>query len=334
MTVISTGDMAQQFSSLRSGNAIKSELLELTRNLSSGRISDVTKSLNGETARFSGLQYSLSQLDGYLQVARETQQTLANVQIALNKVDGTRGAMAERLLLVNDSSTGAQIDQVAQASRAGLQEVVTALNTQLADRALLSGNRVNTPPLVTADAMLADLQAAIGATTDPATIRATVDDWFNDPAGGFFAVGYLGDTGPTRERRVTEDASVAIDARADDPAIRQVMEGAALAALASALPALDQDAKRALLQEAAGLLQGGASGLVAVQARVGVSEARVDRAMTEMTAQQTALRLAENDIVLADPFETASRLQAKQLQLETFFSVTARLSQLSLLRFI
>jgi len=334
MTVVSVGDMAQQFRSLRNGNTIKTELNALAESLSSGKVTDLTKALNGDTVRFSGIRYSLSQLDGFSQVATETQQTLANIQTVLSKVDSSRGATAERLLLVNDSSTVVQINEAASSARGTFEEIVLALNTQIADRALMGGNQVTAAPLNNAAAMLTDIETAIGGATDQATISATVEAWFNDPAGGFFTNGYLGDTGDPAERRVSDNRTIEIDARADDPAIRLVMQGAALAALANDLPALDQETRSGMLQEAASQLYGAASDLVAVQARIGFAEAGVGRVLAETSAQQTSLQLAQNDLSLADPFETASRLQATQQQLETFFSITARMSQLSLLRYI
>lgn len=334
MSVVSVGDMARQFTSLRNGNAIKTELAELVDSLSSGKVVDLTKSLDGETARYSGIRYSLTQLDGYGQIASETLQTLANVQIILGKVDSARGATAERLLLVNDTSTSAQIDEAALASRSAFEDMVLALNTQVADRALMGGTRVDTAPLASGTEMLAQLTVAIGGAVDQATISATVDTWFDDPAGGFATLGYQGDTGALLERRVADNRTVTLSARADDPAIRDVLKGAALAALANDLPGLSRETKSGLLQEAAAGLYGAASDLVAVQARVGFAEAGVERALTETNAQQTSLKLAQNDLSLADPFETASRLQATQVQLETFFSLTARMSQLSLLRYI
>ena len=334
MTLASVGDMAQQFRSLRDGNAIKTELNALVESLSSGKVADLTEALNGDTVRFSGIRYSLSQLDGYRQAASETQQTLANIQIVLGKVDSSRSAAAERLLLVNDGSSAAQINEATNAARGTFDEIVLALNTQIADRALMAGNSVGAAPLANSETILADIQAAIGGAIDQATISATVEAWFNDPAGGFFTSGYLGDTAAPLERRVSNNRTVVIDARADDPAIRQVLQGAALAALAKELPGLSQETKSGLLQEAASQLYGSASDLVAVQARIGFVEASVERSLTETNAQQTSLRLAQNDLNLADPFETASQLQATQQQLETFFSVTARMSQLSLLRFI
>jgi flagellar hook-associated protein 3 FlgL len=297
-------------------------------------VADLTKALDGDTARFSGIRYSLSQLDSYNQVATETQQTLANIQTVLSKVDGSRSAAAERLLLVNDSSSVTQINEAASSSRGTFEEIVLALNTRTADRALMGGNGVNVAPLASAETMLADIETTIGGAVDQATISATVDAWFNDPAGGFFTSGYQGDAAAPAERRVSESRTIEIDARADDPAIRQVLQGAALAALANDLPGLDQETRSGMLQEAASQLYGSASDLVAVQARIGFTEASVGRALAETNAQQNALQQAQNDLSLADPFETATRLQATQLQLETFFSVTARMSQLSLLRFI
>lgn len=334
MTLTSVGDMARQFTSLRNGAAIKTELAQLADSLSSGQVTDITATLNGETARFAGIRYSLTQLDGFALVATETQQTLAQVQIALSRVDSIRVSTSERLLLVNDASTTAQVDEAASSARSSFETMVRSLNTQVADRAILAGAAVDTPPLADAAVMLADITTAIGGATDTATILAAVETWFDDPAGGFATIGYLGDTGPAPERRISEDRSVTLPARADDPAIREVLKSAAVAALANDLPGLPDDTKRQLLEAAGTGLFAAAPDLIGLQARVGFIESRVGDTLAENAAEQTGLGIAQNNLIQADPFETASRLQAVQIQLETHFSVTARLSQLSLLRFI
>lgn len=334
MPVISVGDMAQQFTSMKNGGTIKSDLQRLAQSLSTGRVADVTQHLNGETARFSGVSYSLSQLDAYRQVASETQQYLANVQTVLGQVDALRSTTAERLLLVNDTSTIAQVDEAAFASRSAFDTMVRTLNTQIADRALLGGADVEGAPLVSGPAMLADMQMLIGPATDQATITAVVEAWFDDPAGGFVTLGYMGDRGTPPERRLSETKSFTLDARADDPAIIEMLKAAAIAALAGDLPGIDRETKAGLLQDAGKRLFVGSSSLVALQARVGFTESGVEQAMAETKAQQTALGMLQNDLIAADPFETASRLQSVQLQLETHYAVTARMSQLSLLGYI
>lgn len=334
MTMISVGDLSQQFTSLRNGGLIKSELTRLADGLSSGKVTDITRHLDGETARLSGIEYSLTQLDAYAQVGSETQQYLAGVQTILTEVDDVRSATAQRLLLVSDASTAAQVDEAAFSARSSFETVVRSLNTQIADRTLMGGANVANAPLAAADQMLADLETAIGGAVDAATITAIVDDWFDNPAGGFATTGYFGETGPAQERRVSDTRTVGLSARADDPAIVAVLKSTALAALANDLPTLDFDTKRTLLQEAGADMFTAASDLVGVQARVGFAEAQVADALAENAAQQAGLGIARNDLISVDPFETASRLQQMQLQLETHYAVTARLSQLSLLRYI
>lgn len=334
MPVTSVGDMSQHFMSMRNGGAIKTELSRLAQSLSTGKVVDVTRALNGDTARLSGMNYSLTQLESFGQAAKETGQTLDRMQTVLGQVDALRGQVSEQLLLINDGSTTAQVNEAARAARGAFESIVNTLNTQVADRALMGGAAVGGPPLASADTMLSDLQAAIGGATSLAAIEAVVTNWFDDPAGGFATIGYLGDTGAVTERRISETKSVLLDARADDPAIKETLKAAAFAALANDVPGLDRTTKAELLRRAGTGLFAASSPLVAIQSRIGSAQAEVDRTATEMNAQRAALEIAKNDLVSADPFDTASRLQSVQLQLETHYTVTARLSQLSLLRYI
>ncbi|MBE0412562.1 MAG: flagellar biosynthesis protein FlgL [Yoonia sp.] len=326
--------MAQQFSAMRNGGTIKSELSRLTQRMSSGRVEDVTTHLNGRTERFSGVRHSIAQLDGHLQSARETSQMLANMQMIFQRVDLVRAETSRQLLSITPDSQPTQINEAATAARGAFASMVSALNTRLADRALMGGVSVDMQPLADADDMLANLQVFVGGATTSIAIMTAVDNWFDDPAGGFATIGYLGDTGDPIQKRLNNDTLVRVDARADDPAVKQTLKAAAIAALVSEVPTLVDAAKYELLQEAATRLFAASSGLVAMQSRIGLVEETVQRAEVEMNAQQAALKIVANDLISADPFDTASRLQAVQLQLETHYTVTARMSQLSLLRYI
>ena len=63
-------------------------------------------------------------------------------------------------------------------------------------------------------------------------------------------------------------------------------------------------------------------------------EARVEDAAARLSARGTALEIARNDMSAADPYETATKLQNVQLQLETHYTLTARLSRLSLTEYL
>jgi flagellar hook-associated protein 3 FlgL len=77
-----------------------------------------------------------------------------------------------------------------------------------------------------------------------------------------------------------------------------------------------------------------ASDRASLQGRLGLTQARIDQAQTRNTAEQSMLEIARADLVAIDPFEAATRMEAAQTQLETLYSVTARLSRLSLVDFL
>ena len=334
MPVNSVGDMAQHFMSMRNGSGIKSDLARLSESMSSGRVSDITRHLGGETARLSGINHSLTQLSSYAQAGRETEQTLATMQTVLNQVGALRETTGGQLLLVSNNSSEDQVNEAARASSSTFGTMVNLLNTRVGDRAIFGGAEVAMTTLAKADTMVADIQAAIGGATSQAAISAIVSDWFDSPTGGFSTMGYAGDTGPELQKRVSANTSLVLDARADDPAIRTVLKFAAMAAIVDEMPSLPPATRTGLLQEAGAGFLGSASALVAVQARIGFGEATVSQEMAEMSAQGAALEIAKNNLISADPFDTASRLQSVQIQLETHYAVTARLSQLSLLRYM
>ena len=70
--------------------------------------------------------------------------------------------------------------------------------------------------------------------------------------------------------------------------------------------------------------------MIDTRAGLGATEARIDAAIARTSAQGTALAITREALVGIDPYETATRLQHVETQLEAVYAVTARLSQLSL----
>jgi flagellar hook-associated protein 3 FlgL len=81
------------------------------------------------------------------------------------------------------------------------------------------------------------------------------------------------------------------------------------------------------------LLQG-QSGAVTLQSRVGFAQARIDTIATRNAAEVTSLQMARNALLEVDPFEAATKLEEAQFQLQSLYSVTVRMSQLSLVNYL
>lgn len=328
------GDMAQQFTLARNTTAIKADLGRLTNSLSTGKVGDLTIALGGDTARYSGLSYDLVQLDAFMQTNREIQLALEQRQTALGRLDAMRGDAAEDLLRITDLSNADQIDLAANTGAKAFAEAVDVLNMRLGDRSLFAGTEVSSPALVDSTAMLDAIAVALPPAATASAIIQAVDNYFTDPAGGFTTSAYLGSPTPGAALRVSEGRQITATPAANDPRFRSLLAAGAMAAMAEHLPGLDDVTRKTLLSEAGRQLYGAGDGLTAIRAEIGGSEETLVAIQSEQQARRTVLGIARNQLDQSDPFETATALQAIQLQLETHFSAMSRLSQLSLLRFI
>jgi flagellar hook-associated protein 3 FlgL len=334
MIFSSLGDNVRQFQQSRQNVALKTTLNTLINELSSGEKSDKVKATGGDTAQISTIDNRLKVLTTFAQATSETQLKLSAMQTALSSFDSQRNTLAEQLISIQPESPDFQIQQAGSNARDRLDGLINTLNTRIGSESLFSGNGVDQTALASAETMLADILTNIAGATDSVSIIAAVDTWFDDPAGGFVSIGYTGDTGAQTERRLDEGTRVSVDARADDPGLRAVLKGAVIAALSQEAAGLDKRAKAELLFEGGVQLHEAASDIAQVQGRLGFAESEVERFAVAQTTEEAALTIARNSIVQADPFETASELQAVQLQLETHYALTARISQLSLLEYL
>lgn len=335
MSAIGIGDLAQSHVNSRNINSVKSRLYALNAELNTGKVGDLSGHLGGHTTVVDALDRDLSILDSFGVANKRLALGLDRLQLTFDAIGTLRESMAEQFALITPASF--ERDFVAASTRAkeDMSTIITRLNARDADRALLSGAAVDQTPLASADEMLADVVAAIGAATDTDTIVASVTDWFEMPGAGFDSIGYLGDTGAALTRKIGADETITLEARADDPAVRSVLKGTALAAIVEMLPtALSENVKAELMRAASEELFSASAGLVGMQALIGENQERINLTEATQSAQMAAFTVAKNELTLSDPYETATRLQDIQRQLELQFATTARLSQLSLANYL
>lgn len=335
MPIQTVGDMSTQFQSLRQTGRIRSDLNRLSNELSTQQKSDLTAHLRGATGQVISLDREINLLESFSRTSTEVGQRLGYMQATLAVVDQMRGQFMSQALPITKDSTDAAIIDAAAAGSEVFSNTVTNLNKRFGDRALFSGAATDQNALADADVMLADIRLSVAGMTNVTDIKAALDTWFDDPAGGFATIGYLGDQGDKVEQNIGAATTVKIEARADDDAIRALLKGTALAAIAddAGLP-LSMATRANLVAEAGQAMLGAADQLSAMRGTLGGAEARVEEASVSLATQLTAYRINRNDLTVADPFETASRLQDVQQQLEMHYAVTARLSQLSLVNYL
>lgn len=333
MGLVSLGDMAQSFMLRRQSVAIKSDLQRLSLELTTGQVADTAARVSGDLVPLSGIDASLARLKGYRAVTSESSLFAGAMQTALTVVDDLSSDVSKSLLAAVNSTSQTQINAAGSDARMRLQTAIYAVNTRVGDRTLFAGTATNGPATVSAETMMLALDTAIVGAATAADIETAVTTWFNAPAG-YTALAYSGGAG-LASLNIAAGEEANFDITANDPAIRATLKGLALAALLDRGALVGQAGERQDLAKRAGLsLLQGQTDRTYLAARLGTTQAQIDAAATRNSAETSSLQIARADMLSADPFETASKLQETQAQLEKIYAVTARITRLSLMDYL
>ena len=334
MNIVSTGDLAQTFSLSRQNNAIRQEFDRLTLELSSGLVEDVTDRLNGRFSGLAGFEREIALLETYSNTVPQAQTQATVTQTALDTVQRKFGDLISTLALSFTAAGLNDQQNVALEADATLRSVVSTLNTTVAGRALFSGKDVDTLPLQAPETLLSDVQGAIGGLTSADDVLAAADAYFA-PGGGFETSFYRGGTTDLVAFDLGAGESVDFALRADNVAIRDVLKVKTVSALVTDdTLSLPDNEMQNLLQSLTEITLDGREGITRLQADLGFAEGRIEAASTRIQAERASMELARAKLVEADPFETATELEAVQVRLEMLYTVTARSSRLSLVNFL
>lgn len=333
MVQVSYGDLAQTHLLRRQTASTKADIARLSQEVTTGLASDTARHLSGNMDGISALDASLARLGAYKTATTELSLYAEATQSGLEVIRGLAETAAAALLPAEGMANTAQVNSAALTARQGLDTMLSTLNTRLGDRSLFAGRDTSGSAVISAETLLATLETVVAGASTAEAAEAAVAAWFDDPAG-FAATGYLGGQA-LAEIPIADGETAAPDVTANDPALRQIMTGLALGALLDRGLFADQsEARRDLAGRAGQSLTAAQTDLTYLSARLGATEARIEDAKTRNSAESTVLGIARNDLLGVDDYDTSTRLQSAESQLELLFTLTARIARLSLAEYI
>ena len=230
MSRMTLGDMAQSFQLRRDNARLKTDMMRLAQEMSTGRKADISTAVAGDSGPIAGIERQLGTLKAYGSVTTDAKVFAGGMQIALERVHTLSDNLAPQLMLAEGNGNSRLSDGLVMDAVHAFQAAVISFNGQVAGRSLFGGVATDISPLADPDTMLADLRALTATETTAAGVIAKLDTWFG-AGGGFETVGYVGSTTDIEPFRVAEGTDVRAGVRADDPTIREMLKGLALAAL-------------------------------------------------------------------------------------------------------
>lgn len=334
MSATSIGDLAQSFMLRHRNSVLKQDMLRLTQELSTGRVADVRQALQGNYSYLTEIERNLDVLSGYKVATTEAKVFASHIQTTLGRFQDVGEQLANSLVVSGASTVGATSGDTAQEARTSLDVLVGILNTRAAGRSLFGGTATDRAATESSDVLLSGLKTAIAGAGTPTDMFAAAQAWFDDPSG-FAAAFYKGSATSMSPIRLSESEQVEFDIRATDPQLKDILLFTSLAAVADD-PALGLDSAQQadVFGQAGTSLLGARDTIISLRSKVGFIEAQIEGAETRNSAEVTASEYEKTALLQVDPYEAATRLEEVQFQLQSLYSVTVRMSQLSLVNFL
>jgi flagellar hook-associated protein 3 FlgL len=335
----SSGDAAQFHRFRQDGALLRQEMQRLTAELSTGRHADTGRALGGDFRAVADLSHRIQLHSVFARTIAEAGIDAQGRQAALERVEAELDGLAPHLL---GMATGGSLQDMTLSLADApdrFAQAVAALNTRVADKALFAGDAPDRAALVSAETMLEALRPLARAAPDAAAMIATVEAWFLDPGDGFDTLAWQGGAGPAAPAILGEGQQEQAGITARDPALREVLAGLALAALAAEEagpgPApIAETERRALVRAGAMRLDRGEDALIRLRSDLGASQARIEAARVAAEAARSSAEIDLAHLTGADPYRTATDLQSVQTRLEQLYILTARLSRLTLSEYL
>lgn len=326
----------------------QSELVKAQKESGTGLVADVGLALGARTSQVVNFKRDLERLDGIVDSNALVKSRLSSTQTSLQQISE---AAKDFLTGLTAAASGDAANFVTQASARGALDALTSiLNTSVNGEHLFAGintdikpiNGYNDPGSPAKAAFDAAFLAHFGFTQNDAGaagISAAAMDTFLTTVvePQFLGAGWQANWSNASDQTIvarialneTTDASVSANA---EPMRKFAMAAASIADLMDSN--LSIAGKQELIGRAVALVGEVIGDLAELQSKTGVLEKRVADASERIKMQTNLFEKHILELEGVDPYEAATRVKDLLSHIETSYALTARIHELSLLRYL
>jgi flagellar hook-associated protein 3 FlgL len=329
--------------------AIRQNQLELTKaqvELSTQRHNDVLHQLSGHTGRNIRWHAERDVIEYGIQ-ANDLHDVRATVsQTSLNSASKLASDFLANLISARGAAGGRTILQ-GQAKNA-LATLSDLLNVDIDGAFLFAGRNQTTPPInnfhggAGETAFDAAFLTEFGITkTDPSVLNITqsqIETFFNGNFATLFASpAWEANISNSSDENVTafagQSQTVDVLANANETPVRQLYSAfVAISEIASGN--LNDSSFKKLVDVTAAKVSSAVQGLADMQSRIGVNQKSLEQATSQLKSRKSWLDEVIVKTESVDTYEVATRINGLMSQLEASYSVTSRISRISLLNYL
>ncbi len=335
MITIGQSDLAGAMKLAEQNTRIKMALGVAGGELSTGMKANLLEATAGDLGKLFAIDRTLSRLRSETDAIQLAGGKSALAQIALGNIHENLVDFGPQLLSAVERGDTQSSILIARDARQALGAVVTALNVRYGRHSIFAGAALDQLAIAPSDVIISDISAIVAGAADSTAALTAIDDYFFSPTGGFETNVFLGATQNAPPFRDENGEIIEYAQRADSFGIRNAIRALTIAAVAADAPNfLGTSDQVDLLREAGTSAIAATDELITLRATLGFAEGRIENAEARNLSMSGVFELERSAMIAIDPYETATKFEALQVQLQTIYTITARLSGLPLMNFL
>lgn len=327
---------------------LQQRLLIAQKEMSSGRLADVGAQLGARTSETVSLRQEVARLNATIDTNSSVAGRIQVTQEALKGMSDSTQRFISTLIGARNSTTGPEIAK--NEGESSLAALIASLNTTFAGQYVFGGENVDETPVadyrasgaVNRQAVDDAFLAFFGFAQDDARVASivpsqmqtfidtTFGDLFEQPQ---WSTNWSSASDLNLRNRISNLETVESSTNANADGYRKLAKAFTMLADLG----VDKMTRETyqVLNDAATVFAGEAVQDLAIeQARLGVVEARIETVDTKMSAQIDIMTEQINELEAVDPFDAATRVNSLLTQVETAYSLTARIQRLTILNYL
>lgn len=315
----------------------QAEMIRAEKEVTTGQVADRGLHLGVRTGQSVSLDRDIARLDNIKSTNGIATARLEATQDALGE---TREVAEQMLGMLTTMLNGALEPAVPRTQARSVLETMNAvMNTTVGGDYIFAGTNTDVRPLAdftdpdsTARIAFDGLASSLTEPIDIGQMATFLGNLETEMLGAGWSA-WSQATDATIQSRIALGETAQTSVSANEDGIRKL---AMASAIIFGLVDRDMDAAayRLLTEKAVELTSGAINDITSVQSQVGLVQGRVSQANDRLTLQADLFKRTQIDMVGVDPFEASTRLTSLLAQVETSYALTARIQQLSLLKFM
>jgi flagellar hook-associated protein 3 FlgL len=320
----------------------QTEIAKLQKESVNGTYADTGLELGTRTSASLDYGRESSRLQAIIDSNSLTNQRMDSSQLAMEQMSDSGQTLLDSLVALSGSSDKTSLQVSADTATSVLENFVSYANVSVNGEYLFSGINTDAAPLY--DSFITDLKddfntqfssfmSANGISSASDISSSQMATFLEDYTSSFDWSGWTNASDTKMTGRVSTSETVTTSTSLNADGFKNLVLGSLITSqLATAgLSAGALNKVNATVTNLAGL---SVSGIDAERSSMGLSQERVEKANTAMSAQMDIINTQLTDLVGVDTYDASVRLNTLLTQVETSYTITSKIQGLSLVNYL